>query len=104
MSPVFGLGSRKYWVCAPSPARHGPSTQPFGKTTPGLQRLADCLQAESAESVAMESTHVCRTPLRELLASHGKVPSAAGERLPVVTHCPSFGSQKVTDCWLQDGL
>ena len=46
--PVAGidLGSREHWVCVPSPARHGPSTEAFGTTTPELQRIADWLAAE----------------------------------------------------------
>ena len=45
------LGSREHWVCVPSPARNGPSTQAFGTTTPELVRIADWLEAESVESV-----------------------------------------------------
>lgn len=71
--PVAGidLGSREHWVCVPSPARSGPSTQAFGTTTPDLERLADWLSAEGIESVAMESTHVYWIPLYELLESRG---------------------------------
>ena len=71
--PVAGidLGSREHWVCVPSPARNGPSTQAFGTTTPELQRIADWLEAERVESVAMESTYVYWIPLYELLDSRG---------------------------------
>jgi len=99
--PVAGidLGSREHWVCVPSPARHGPSTQAFGTTTPELQRIADWLAGEGIESVAMESTHVYWIPLYELLDSRGIEVQLVNARQ--LRHVPGRKTD-LSDCqWLQ---
>ena len=99
--PVAGidLGSREHWVCVPSPARHGPSTQAFGTTTPELRRIAAWLEAEGVESVAMESTHVYWIPLYELLASRGIEVLLVNARK--LRHVPGRNTD-LSDCqWLQ---
>ena len=93
------LGSREHWVCVPNPARHGPSTQAFGTTTPELQRIADWLAAEGVESVAMESTHVYWIPLYELLDSRGIEAQVVNARQ--LRHVPGRKTD-LSDCqWLQ---
>lgn len=99
--PVAGidLGSRVHWVCVPSPARSGPSTQAFGTTTPELERIAVWLEAEGVESVAMESTHVYWIPLYELLDSRGIEVLLVNARQ--LKHVPGRKTD-LSDCqWLQ---
>ena len=99
--PVAGidLGSREHWVCVPSPARSGPSTQAFGTTTPELERIAAWLAAEGVESVAMESTHVYWIPLYELLESRGIEVLLVNARQ--LKHVPGRKTD-LSDCqWLQ---
>ena len=49
------LGSREHWVCGPSREDGEPNVRTFGTTTGQLRELADWLDAEGVESVAMES-------------------------------------------------
>jgi len=64
------LGSREHYVCCPS--KDGLSCiRHFGTTTPDLNELADWLESEGVESVAMESTSVYWIPIYELLEKRG---------------------------------
>ena len=65
------LGSREHWVCGPSREDGEPNVRTFGTTTGQLRELADWLDAEGVESVAMESTYVYWVPLHELLEERG---------------------------------
>ena len=65
------LGSREHWVCGPSREDGEPHVRTFGTTTGQLRELADWLDAEGVESVAMESTYVYWVPLHELLEERG---------------------------------
>lgn len=60
------LGSVEHFVACP-PRDGQANVKTFGTTTPELAALADWLQAEGVESVAMESTGVYWIPLYELL-------------------------------------
>ena len=65
------LGSREHWVCCPGEEEKKPKVKTFRTTTPDLTRLADWLESEDIESVAMESTGVYWIPLYELLEARG---------------------------------
>ena len=65
------LGSVEHWVCGPAVDGEEPNVRVFGTTTPQLEALANWLQEQGVESVAMESTHVYWIPLYELLESRG---------------------------------
>lgn len=65
------LGSREHWVCGPQNEDGTPNVERFGTTTPELLRLADWLNEQRVETVAMESTGVYWIPLYEILDSRG---------------------------------
>ena len=65
------IGSREHWVSAPLLADGQPNVSTFGTTTRQLEHLADWLQEQGVESVAMESTSVYWIPIYELLESRG---------------------------------
>jgi len=65
------LGSAEHWVCCPRRETGEVVLRGFRTTTPELECLADWLEAEQIESVAMESTGVYWIPLYELLESRG---------------------------------
>jgi transposase len=65
------IGSKEHWVCGPARADGQPNVRVFGTTTAQLNELADWLQEQKVESVAMESTSVYWIPLYELLQSRG---------------------------------
>jgi transposase len=65
------LGSSEHWVCCPNRETKEKIVRPFTTTTPELECLADWLESEQIESVAMESTGVYWIPLYELLESRG---------------------------------
>ncbi len=68
------LGSREHWVCCPGADGQEPQVKTFTTTTPQLEKLADWLEAEGIESVAMEATSVYWIPLYELLEERGIEP------------------------------
>ena len=75
------------------------STQAFGTTTPELQHIADWLEAEGVQSVAMESFHVYWIPLYELLDSRGIEVLLVNARQ--LRHVPGRKTD-LSDCqWLQ---
>jgi len=65
------LGSAEHWVCCPNRETEAPTVRRFATTTPDLECLADWLESEQIESVAMESTGVYWIPVYELLESRG---------------------------------
>jgi transposase len=65
------LGCAEHWVCCPRRETGEVVLRGFRTTTPELKCLADWLEAEGIESVAMESTGVYWIPLYELLESRG---------------------------------
>jgi transposase len=65
------LGSCEHWVCGPDRGDGKANVQVFGTTTAQLEQLAQWLEDQGVQSVAMESTHVYWIPLYELLESRG---------------------------------
>ena len=65
------LGSKRHWVCAPTPDGRGREIADFGATTPELIRMAEWLKARQVESVAMESTGVYWIAPHEVLEAQG---------------------------------
>jgi transposase len=65
------LGSQEHWVCCPARDGADPNVRTFGSTTPQLEKLADWLEWEAIESVAMEATGIYWIPLYELLEARG---------------------------------
>lgn len=65
------LGSREHYVCCPPTPEGNINVQHFRTTTPELNRLADWMEAEGVESVAMESTGVYWIPIYEILEHRG---------------------------------
>jgi transposase len=65
------LGSREHYVSCPPRPEGEPNVQYFGTTTPELNRLADWLEQQRVESVAMESTGVYWVPIYEILERRG---------------------------------
>ena len=64
------LGSRRHYVAGPvRPDRT--NVEDFGTTTSELHKLADWLEEQGVESVAMESTGVYWIPIYEILESRG---------------------------------
>lgn len=65
------LASQEHWVCCPAHSDGKANVRKFGTTTTELKKIAEWLQAEGIDSVAMESTSVYWIPLYELLDSLG---------------------------------
>jgi transposase len=65
------LGSKEHWVAGPPQEDQTTNVNRFGTTTPELHRLADWLDEQGVETVAMESTGVYWIPLFEILNSRG---------------------------------
>ena len=65
------IGSTQHWVCGPARNDGQPNVRVFGTTTDQLNQLADWLEEQGVESVAMESTYVYWIPVYELLQSRG---------------------------------
>jgi transposase len=70
-SAGIDLGSKEHWVAGPPLEDGEPNVECFGTTTPELYRLADWLQEQAIETVAMESTGVYWIPLFEVLDNRG---------------------------------
>ena len=93
------LGSVEHWVCCPTVDGEEPNVRVFGTTTPQLEALANWLQEQGVESVAMESTHVYWIPLYELLESRGVEAVLVNARQ--LHHVPGRKTD-MRDCqWLQ---
>jgi transposase len=65
------LGSREHYVCCPPTPGRETNVERFATTTPALNRLADWLEQQDVESVAMESTGVYWVPVFEILDRRG---------------------------------
>ena len=65
------LGSREHYVCCPPRPDGEANVEHFGTTTPELNRLAEWMEAQGVESVAMESTGVYWIPVYEILERRG---------------------------------
>lgn len=92
------LGSVEHYVACP-PREGEANVQSFGTTTPELAALADWLQAEGVESVAMESTGVYWIPLYELLEQRGIEVVLVDARQ--MKHVPGRKTDMIDCQWLQ---
>ena len=92
------LGSVEHYVACP-PREGQANVQSFGTTTPELATLADWLQAEGVESVAMESTGVYWIPLYELLEQRGVEVVLVDARQ--MKHVPGRKTDMIDCQWLQ---
>ena len=93
------LGSSEHWVCAPPVEEGRANVRVFRATTPQLEELADWLQEQGVESVAMESTHVYWIPLYELLESRGMEVLLVNARQ--LHHVPGRKTDMIDCQWLQ---
>ena len=93
------LGAREHWVCCPGRDGQEPQVRTFRTTTPQLERLADWLEAEAIESVAMESTGIYWIPLYELLQARGIEVVLVNARQ--LSHVPGRKSDMIDCQWLQ---
>ena len=93
------LGSREHWVCCPGEAGQKPNVRTFGSTTPELQKLADWLESEAIESVAMEATGIYWIPLYELLEARGIEVVLVNARQ--LSHVPGRKTDMLDCQWLQ---
>jgi transposase len=93
------LGSREHWVCCPGEKEHKPNVRTFGTTTPQLQKLADWLESEAIESVAMEATGIYWIPLYELLEARGMEVVLVNARQ--LSHVPGRKTDMLDCQWLQ---
>lgn len=92
------LGSVEHFVACP-PRDGQANVKTFGTTTPELAALADWLQAEGVESVAMESTGVYWIPLYELLEHRGIEVVLVDARQ--MKHVPGRKTDMIDCQWLQ---
>ncbi len=65
------LGSREHWVCCPQREAEPANVRQFATTTVELKALADWLQEEGVQTVAMESTGLYWVALYDLLEERG---------------------------------
>ena len=93
------LGSREHWVCCPGEEGQKPNVRTFGSTTPELQKLADWLESEAIESVAMEATGIYWIPLYELLEARGIEVVLVNARQ--LSHVPGRKTDMLDCQWLQ---
>lgn len=93
------LGSREHWVCCPAEEEPKPNVRTFGSTTPELQKLADWLESEAIESVAMEATGIYWIPLYELLEARGIEVILVNARQ--LSHVPGRKTDMLDCQWLQ---
>jgi transposase len=91
------LGSREHWVCCPTAPQ--PQVRTFGTTTPELQKLADWIESEAVESVAMEATGIYWIPLYELLEARGIEVVLVNARQ--LSHVPGRKTDMLDCQWLQ---
>jgi len=93
------LGAREHWAAGPPREDNTPNVERFGTTTPELYRLADWLDEQGVETVAMESTGVYWIPVFEILDSRGFEVLLANARQ--VTHVPGRKTDMIDCQWLQ---
>ncbi len=65
------VGSREHWVCCPPSEEGKAKVRCFGTTTGELEALANWLQQQGVQTVAMESTGLYWVPLYDLLQERG---------------------------------
>ena len=65
------LGSREHWVCCPQREAEQANVRQFATTTVQLKALADWLQQQGVQTVAMESTGLYWVALYDLLEERG---------------------------------
>jgi transposase len=92
------LGSVEHYVACP-PREGKANVKSLTTTTPELSALADWLQAEGVESVAMESTGVYWIPLYELLEQRGVEVVLVDARQ--MKHVPGRKTDMIDCQWLQ---
>jgi transposase len=92
------LGSVEHYVACP-PREGRANVKVFATTTPELTALADWLQTEGVESVAMESTGVYWIPLYELLDQRGLEVVLVDARQ--MKHVPGRKTDMIDCQWLQ---
>jgi len=92
------LGSVEHYVACP-PRQGQANVKVFGTSTPAVAALADWLQAEGVESVAMESTGVYWIPLYELLEQRGLEVILVDARQ--MKHVPGRKTDMIDCQWLQ---
>jgi transposase len=92
------LGSLEHYVACPPRDGQG-NVKVFGSTTPELAGVADWLQSEGVESVAMESTGVYWVPLYELLEQRGIEVALVDARQ--MKHVPGRKTDMIDSQWLQ---
>jgi transposase len=92
------LGSVEHYVACP-PRDGVANVKVFGTSTPELTALADWLEAEGVESVAMESTGVYWVPLYELLDARGIEAVLVDARQ--IKHVPGRKTDMIDCQWLQ---
>jgi len=92
------LGSVEHFVACP-PRDGQANVKTFGTTTPELAAVADWLQTEGVESVAMESTGVYWIPLYELLEQRGIEVVLVDARQ--MKHVPGRKTDMIDCQWLQ---
>lgn len=95
------LGSREHWVSCPPSEDGRPHVQTFGTTTAQLCKLADWLEAEDVESVALESTHGYWIPQHERLEERGF--EALLATATQLKHLPGRKSDMLHSCGLLRG-
>lgn len=93
------LGAREHWVCCPAGEAGTPHVRTFATTTPQLAKLADWLESEGIESVAMEATGIYWIPLYELLEARGMEVVLVNARQ--LSHVPGRKTDMLDCQWLQ---
>jgi len=93
------LGSQQHWVCCPAREEAEPNVRTFGTTTPELEKLADWLESEAIESVAMEATGIYWIPLYELLEARSIEVVLVNARQ--LHHVPGRKTDMLDCQWLQ---
>lgn len=93
------LGSKEHVVAGPPREDQTPNVERFGTTTAELNRLADWLDEQEVETVAMESTGVYWIPLFEILDSRGFEVVLANARQ--VKNVPGRKTDLLDCQWLQ---
>jgi len=92
------IGSREIWACVP-PDGDGETVKPFGTFTPDLHRLADWLESQDVDTVAMESTGVYWIPVFEILEARGLKVYLVNARH--IKHVPGRKSDYLDCQWIQ---
>ena len=93
------LGSQAHYVCGPQKQEGERNVEVFGTTTPQLQKLADWLEQQGVESVAMESTGVYWIPVYEVLESRGFEVLLVNARQ--LAHVPGRKTDMLDCQWIQ---